>query len=100
MTESNNTESNNFETKARETLSEIYEKIKDLEAQAKKVRADLDEKLDEQMSDLKSKDSKVYQTLEDAKHASTAAFYDIRQGVEKASEALREALKKASYHFK
>lgn len=94
------TQSDNFETKARETLSEIYEKIKDLEEQAKTVRADLEEKLDEQMNDWKSKDAKVYQTLNDAKHSSTAAFYDIRQGVEKASEALREALKKASYHFK
>ncbi len=94
------TQSDNFETKARETLSEIYDKIKELEDQAKKVRVDLEEKLDEQMNDLKSKDSKVYKTLEDAKHSSTAAFYDIRQGVEKASEALREALKKASYHFK
>ncbi|MGB3586466.1 MAG: hypothetical protein WBA23_08005 [Tunicatimonas sp.] len=94
------TQSDNFETKARETLSEIYDKIKELEDQAKKVRVDLEEKLDEQMNDLKSKDSKVYKTLEDAKHSSAAAFYDIRQGVEKASEALREALKKASYHFK
>lgn len=94
------TQPNDFETKARETLNEIYEKIKELEDQAKKVRIDLEEKLDEQMSDFKSKDSKVYQTLEDAKHSSTAAFYDIRQGVEKAAEALREAIKKASYHFK
>ncbi|MEM6845535.1 MAG: hypothetical protein AAF944_19710 [Bacteroidota bacterium] len=93
-------QSNNFEAKAKETLSEIYEKIKELEEQAKQVRADLDEKLDEQMNGFKNKDSKVYQTLEDAKHASTAAFYDIRQGVEKASEALRDAIKKASYHFK
>ncbi|MEO0330810.1 MAG: hypothetical protein AAF223_03855, partial [Bacteroidota bacterium] len=77
-----------------------FEKIKELEDQAKQIRVDLDKKFDEQMSDLKNKDSKVYQTLDDAKHASTAAFYDIRQGVEKASEALREALKKASYHFK
>ena len=94
------TQSNNFETKAKEALSEIYEKIRELEDQAKKVRADLDEKLDEQMNDLKNKDSKVYKTLEDAKHSSTAAFYEIRQGVEKASEAMREAIKKASYHFK
>ncbi|MEQ9442182.1 MAG: hypothetical protein RIG62_24285 [Cyclobacteriaceae bacterium] len=94
------TESNNFETKAREALNEIYGKIKDLESQAKQVRSELDEKLEEQMSDLKNKDSKVYQNLEDLKHSSTAAFYDIRQGMEKASEALREAIKKASYHFK
>nr|WKN36794.1 hypothetical protein K4G66_30985 [Tunicatimonas sp. TK19036] len=94
------TQSNNFETKARQALSEIYDKIKELEDQAKKVRADLDEKLEEQMSDMKGKDSKVYQTLEDLKFSSTAAFHDIRQGMEKASEALREALKKASYHFK
>ncbi|MEM8966024.1 MAG: hypothetical protein AAGE93_06375 [Bacteroidota bacterium] len=93
-------QSNNFENKAREALSEIFEKIKELEDQAKQIRVDLDKKFDEQMSDLKNKDSKVYQTLDDAKHASTAAFYDIRHGIEKASEALREALKKASYHFK
>lgn len=92
--------SNNFESKAREALHEIYDKIKDLEDQAKKVRSELDEKLDAQMSDAEGKDSKLYQTYEDLKHSSTAAFFDIRQGMEKASDALREAIKKASYHFK
>lgn len=94
------TQPDNFETKAREALGDIYEKIKELEDQAKKLRVELEEKLDGEMTDLKSKDSKFYKTLEDAKHSGTAAFYDIRQGVEKASEAMREALKKASYHFK
>ena len=42
----------------------------------------------------------MYKSLEDLKYSSTAAFYDIRQGVEKAADALRDAIKKASYHFK
>ena len=89
-----------FESRAKEAFGDVYGKIKDLENKAKQLRAELDGKLGEQMGDLKDKNSQLHGTYDNVKHASKAAFYDIRQGVEQASTALSEAIKKASYHFK
>ncbi|MGB3848818.1 MAG: hypothetical protein WA958_02525 [Tunicatimonas sp.] len=85
-----------FESRAKEAFGDLYGKVKELEDKAKQLRT----KLDEQVGDLKGQNAKAYDTLEDVKHASTAAFYDIREGVEQASSAIGEALKKASHHFK
>ncbi|MFP4091403.1 MAG: hypothetical protein ACLFUB_06270 [Cyclobacteriaceae bacterium] len=81
---------------ARERLNELYQRIKEFEAKAKDLRAELDEEIE----GIKNKDSKLYHSLEDLKYSSSAAFHDVRQGFEKAAEALKEAIKKASYHFK
>ena len=80
-----------FESRAKEAFGDVYGKIKDLEDKARQLRAELDDKI----SDPANEDK-----LEDIKFASKAAVHDIRQGVEKASAALGEALKKASYHFR
>jgi len=79
-----------------ERLEELYAKIKEFEQKAKDLRSELDEELE----GLKNKDSKLYQQFDDLKHASSAAFYDIRQGLDKAAETMREAIRKATYHFK
>jgi len=76
-------------------LREIYAKIKDFEGKAKELRNELDHEIE----GLRDKDSKLYRQFEDVKYASTAAFYEIRQGFEKASDSLREAIKKAGHHF-
>lgn len=89
-----------FESRAKEAFGDVYGKIKELETKAKQLRAELDGKLEGQKGDLKDKNGKLYETYDDVKHSSKAAFHDIREGVEKASNALSEALKKASYHFK
>lgn len=80
-----------FESRAKEAFGDVYGKIKELEDKAKQLRAELDGKISEQTQDGK---------FEDVKYASQAAFHDIRQGVEQATTALGEAIKKASYHFK
>ena len=89
-----------FEQQARQALHELYDQIKGLEQQAKQLRTELEEKVKDQTEDFKNQEGELYEKYRDTKNASTAAFYDIRQGVEQASVALREALKKASYHFK
>lgn len=81
---------------SKERLQELYAKIKEFEQKAKELRSELDDEL----NGLKDKDSQLYRQLEDLKYSSSAAFHDIRQGFEKAADALREAIKKASYHFK
>ena len=80
-----------FESRAKEAFGDVYGKIKELEDKAKQLRAELDTKLEEQ---------KLQGTYQDVKQSSKAAIYDIRQGVEQASTALSEAIKKASHHFK
>ena len=80
-----------FESRAKEAFGDVYGKIKELEDKAKQLRAELDSKIDEQAQEGK---------FEDMKYASKAAFHDIRRGVEQATNALGEAIKKASYHFK
>jgi predicted nuclease with TOPRIM domain len=82
--------------KTRERLSELYDQVKEFEARAKELRAELDEEIE----GIKNKDGELYRSLEDLKYASSAAFYDVRQGFEKAADAIRDALKKASHHFK
>ena len=77
-----------FESRAKEAFGDVYGKIKELEDKAKQLRAELDSKVDEEGK------------LEDVKYASKAAYHDIRQGVEQATAALGEAIKKASHHFK
>lgn len=89
-----------FESRAKEAFGDLYGKVKELEDKAKQLRVELDRKMEEQVNDLKEKNTKAYDTYEDVKHASNAAFYDIRKGVEEASSALSEAIRKASYHFK
>mgnify|MGYP001083685140 CR=1 FL=1 len=86
----------NTGNQSKERLQELYDKIKEFESKAKELRSELDDELD----GLKEKDSQLYRQLEDLKFSSTAAFHDIRQGFEKAADALREAIKKAGYHFK
>jgi len=86
----------NTEDQSKERLREMYAKIKEFEEKAKELRSELDNEI----NGLKEKDSPLYRHLEDLKFSSAAAFHDIRQGFEKASEALREAIKKAGYHFK
>lgn len=86
----------NSSGQSKERLQELYAKIKEFEEKAKELRNELDDEL----NGLKEKDSKLYKQLEDLKYSSSAAFHDIRQGFEKASDALREAIKKATYHFK
>ena len=80
-----------FESRAKEAFSDVYGKIKELEDKAKQLRAELDTKLEEQ---------KLQGTYEEVKQSSKAAIHDIRQGVEQASSALSEAIKKATHHFK
>lgn len=80
----------------KERLQELYAKVKAFEQKAKELRLELDEEL----NGLKDKDSKLYRQLEDLKFSSSAAFYDIRQGFEKAADAIHEAIKKAGGHFK
>lgn len=80
-----------FESRAKEAFGDVYGKIKELEDKAKQLRAELDGKLEDQ---------KLQDTYQDVKQSSRAAIHDIRQGVEQASSALSEAIKKASYHFK
>lgn len=87
---------NNTGDQSKERLQELYAKIKEFEEKAKELRNELDDEL----NGLKEKDGKLYRQLEDLKFSSSAAFHDIRQGFEKAADALREAIKKASYHFK
>ncbi|MEK6482134.1 hypothetical protein WJR50_31630 [Catalinimonas sp. 4WD22] len=89
-------EQNKTEDQAKDRLQEIYAKIKEFEQKAKDLRAELDEEL----NGLKEKDSPLYRSYEDLKNSSAAAFYDIRQGFEKAADTLHEAIKKAKYHFK
>ncbi len=89
-----------FESRAKEAFGDLYGKVKEIEDKAKQLRAELNRKMEEQVCDLKDKNTKAYGTFEDVKNSSAAAFYDIRQGVEQASSALSEAIKKASYHFK
>ena len=89
-----------FEKKAKQALHELYDQIKGLEQQAKQLRTELEEKVKDQTQDFKNQEGELYNTYRDTKNSSIAAFYDIRQGVEQASIALREALKKASHHFK
>jgi len=81
---------------SKERLQEIYARIKEFEQKAKELRHELDEEL----NGLKEKDSQLYRQFEDLKNSSSAAFYDIRQGLEKAADVLHEAIKKATYHFK
>jgi len=90
------TQNNNSSKEPKERLQDLYAKIKEFEDKAKELRRELDDEL----NGLKEKDSKLYRQMEDLKHASAAAFHDVRQGFEKASDALQEAIKKASYHFK
>lgn len=88
------------EDKIQAKLREFYAKLQELEAKAKELRADLDDKIGEQVVDLKEKNAKVHDTFQDLKFSSSAAFHDIRDGFEKAADALREAIRKASHHFK
>lgn len=88
------------EEKIQEKLREFYAKIQELEAKAKELRADLDIKIDEQIDGLKEKNTKLYDTLQDLKYSSTAALHDVKEGFNRAAEALHEAIKKASHHFK
>lgn len=88
------------EDKIQAKLREFYAKLQELEAKAKELRADLDDKIDEQIVDLKEKNAKLYDTFQDLKLSSSAAFHDVHDGLEKAAAALREAIRKASYHFK
>jgi hypothetical protein len=81
---------------SKERLQEIYARIKEFEQKAKELRHELDEEL----NGLKEKDSQLYRQFEDLKNSSSAAFHDIRQGLEKAADVLHEAIKKATYHFK
>ena len=80
-----------FESRAKEAFGDVYGKIKELEDKAKQLRAQLDDKLEEQP---------LQDTYHDVKQSSRAAAQDIRQGVEQASSALSEAIKKATNHFK
>ena len=80
-----------FESRAKEAFGDVYGKIKELEDKAKQLRAQLDDKLEEQT---------LQDTYHGVKESSRAAAQDIRQGVEQASSALSEAIKKATNHFK
>lgn len=88
------------EEKIQAKLREFYAKIQEMEVKAKELRADLDLKIDEQIEDLKEKNAKLCDTLQDLKYSSTAAFHDVKEGFNKAAEALHEAIKRASHHFK
>ena len=87
---------NKSEDQAKDRLQEIYAKIKEFEQKAKDLRVELDEEL----NGLKEKDSPLYRSYQDLKYSSEAAFHDIRQGFEKAANALHDAIKKARYPFK
>lgn len=81
-------------------LREIYTVIQEMEAKAKELRAELEVKIDEEIKGMKEKNGKLYHTLQDLKQSSGEALKDVREGLNKAAEALGEAIKNASGHFK
>ena len=88
------------EEKIQEKFREFYAKIQELETKAKELRVELDTKIDEQIGDMKENNTKLYTTFQELKLSSEAAFHDVKEGLNKAAEALHEAIKKATYHFK
>ncbi len=85
---------------AQDKLQELYARIQEMEAKAKELRAELEVKIDEEIKGVKEKNGKLYNTYQDLKVSSGAALHDVREGLNKAAEALNEAIKKASGQFK
>ncbi len=85
-----------FESRAKEAFGDVYGKIKELEEKARQLRTELDNKIQQPGGP----DGQQHDAYEDIKYASKAAIHDIRQGVEQASSAMSEAIKKASHHFR
>ncbi len=88
------------EEKIQAKLKEYYAKLQELEGKAKELRAEMELKIDAEIKELKEKNTKLYDTFQDLKSSSSSAFVDIRDGFDKATSALHEAIKKASHHFK
>lgn len=88
------------EEKIQAKLKEYYAKLQELEGKAKELRAEMELKIDAEIEELKEKNTKLYDTFQDLKSSSSSAFVDIREGFDKATSALHEAIRKASHHFK
>ncbi|EXJ14973.1 sll1863 family stress response protein [Imhoffiella purpurea] len=85
--------------KLKAKLDEWDAEIDKLEAKAKSVGADAEVKYHEQIAKLKEHRAEASSRLAELRSASGDAWQDIRDGAQRASDALGEALKSAWSKF-
>ena len=71
-----------------------------LEARAQHLGADAKKALEDELEKLQKLQKEMKSKIIDLEVASENAWYDVRDGSEKAWKALSKALKKATSHFK
>jgi uncharacterized coiled-coil DUF342 family protein len=80
-------------------LDEWNAEIAKLEAKAKQKEADARKDLEEQIENLKAKRSEANEQLEQMSSAGESAWNDMKSGVERAADALGDALNAARSRF-
>ena len=88
-----------YEKKLQNQLDEWGLKIDELEIKAKKTEAEVQQKYEEEIDHLRSKQTEAYEKLSELKQSGDDAWEDLKAGVDSASEAFGTALKSAVSRF-
>ena len=93
------TSENPYEQKLQAQLDEWSAEIDKLKAKADKAEADARIDYEKQIEELKAMQNAAYQKLNEFRKAGDAATEDMKSGIEKAFNALNDAIKSASSRF-
>jgi len=85
--------------KIKAKIDELDAKIDQLEARVRSAGADMKVKYDDQIAEIRGRRDKARQKLQTAKEASGGAWKEMKEGVDKAVDALKEAYERAKKHF-
>lgn len=89
-----------YERKMRAQLDEWDAEISKLKARADKAQADAQLEYYKQIEDLRERQRRANEKLDELRQASDTAWQDLRAGVESAWDSMAEAMRKASSRFK
>ncbi|WP_020680563.1 hypothetical protein [Marinobacterium rhizophilum] len=89
-----------YEKKMHAQLDEWDAEIRKLKARADKAQADGQLEYYKQIEDLRERQQRAQEKLDELRRASDTAWEDMRAGIESAWDSMAEAMRKASSRFK
>ena len=93
-------EKERYQKEVEATLSELNDKIKDLQSKAEQAGTDTKAKYNEIIEELRKKQEEAQSKLNDLKSKSADAWEDIKSGMDAALENLKNSYNDAVSHFK
>ncbi len=85
--------------KIKAKIDELDAKIDQMEAKVRSTTADMKLKYEDQIAEIRGKRDNARQKLQSVKEAGGGAWKEMKEGMDKAVDALKEAYERAKKHF-